>query len=312
MPRGGRMMTHLLFSVVIPAYNYGHLLERAVSSVLQQTGNDFELLVINDGSTDNTQEILAALHKKYPYQFSSTTIKNSGLAAVRNYGIDHTQGKFFIFLDADDELLPNALNAFRAAIAQQSSKNMPGMIVGGHIAVFPNGQKCILKSGYFSKSKENNFKCYLINKNIRLSNGALIMHRRVFKKYRYLEQFRNSEDIPVFAYILANFHCISVKDIINKVYKHPNSLRYNHQYAIDVAEKIIDEVFDENRIPLSLQKYKKKYTAKRNLSLFKTFYSHKDYPRAQYYYFKAIKNNWLSVLNISNTKKIFISLIKFK
>jgi len=88
-------------SVVIPCYNHAHFLELAVKSVTNQTYHDYEITIINDGSTDNTHEVAARL--------LSSNIKcvfqnNRGLSAARNTGISHSSGDYLVFLDADDEL----------------------------------------------------------------------------------------------------------------------------------------------------------------------------------------------------------------
>ena len=88
-------------SVIIPCYNYGHFLAEAVSSVQEQTFKDWEILIIDDGSTDLTRQVANELKSqdpriKYHYQF------NQGLSAARNLGLSMASGKFIQLLDADD------------------------------------------------------------------------------------------------------------------------------------------------------------------------------------------------------------------
>jgi glycosyltransferase involved in cell wall biosynthesis len=93
-------------SVIIPTYNRANLLGEAVASVLAQTYKDYEIIIVDDGSTDNTQEVASHFPPgiiKYVLQ------KNQGVSAARNKGIDLTQGEFLCFLDSDDALLENAL-----------------------------------------------------------------------------------------------------------------------------------------------------------------------------------------------------------
>jgi len=100
-----------LISVIMPAYNASRHIADSIRSVVSQTYNNWELLVINDGSTDDTGEVVKS--------FSDTRIRyfekeNGGVSAARNIGLDEMKGAFFCFLDADDEL-PDYSLAVRCA-----------------------------------------------------------------------------------------------------------------------------------------------------------------------------------------------------
>jgi glycosyltransferase involved in cell wall biosynthesis len=100
------------FSVVIPTYNRAHLLPRAVRSVLGQTLADFELIVVDDGSTDGTRELVAGMRDprlRYGFQ------PNAGAASARNHGARLATGEFLTFLDSDDEALPHWLESLDRA-----------------------------------------------------------------------------------------------------------------------------------------------------------------------------------------------------
>ncbi len=97
-------MNNPLVSVIIPAYNAGKYIESAVESVLRQSYTNIELIVVNDGSTDNTLDVLS--------HFSDIKIlstSNKGVSHARNVGIDTSKGEYISFLDADDELEINAI-----------------------------------------------------------------------------------------------------------------------------------------------------------------------------------------------------------
>ncbi|CAM3764294.1 glycosyltransferase family 2 protein [Parendozoicomonas haliclonae] len=292
-----------LFSIVIPAYNYAQTLARAIESVLTQSGSDFELLVINDGSSDNTQDVLQQLHNAYPSRFCSVNRTNFGAAATRNYGVEHTSGDWLIFLDSDDEFEPNALEIMREAIKENADARM---IVGGHTSVAEDGSCRYRGIDAVHNSKANAealFAGYLLNKSVTPSNGATAMHRDIFKKIRYPENFRNSEDIPVFACSFANFPCAFIEKPINRVYKHDDSLRHNIAYAHAVGTSLIDVVFDPAVIPGRLQKYRKAYFSQRCLSLFRTHYLAGDSASALVYYRLAVKNHWTVIFNASYARK---------
>lgn len=89
-------------SVVIPTYNRAHCVARAIDSVLRQTYVDYELIVVDDGSTDGTRELLA----RYGDRIHVILKPNQGVSKTRNRGIAEARGEFVAFLDSDDEWLP--------------------------------------------------------------------------------------------------------------------------------------------------------------------------------------------------------------
>src|ERR671911_2120937 len=93
-----------LVSVVIPCYNQAHFLGEAIESVLAQSYPRFEIIVVDDGSTDDTSKVAARYPGvRYVYQ------NNQGVSAARNSGLARSEGEYVVFLDADDRLLPEAL-----------------------------------------------------------------------------------------------------------------------------------------------------------------------------------------------------------
>lgn len=106
-----------MISVIVPVYNGaadgGTLLRECLDSIVAQRGVDFELLAVDDGSTDGTAAILAGYAGRYPFVrvFGKA---NGGVSSARNLGVGMARGEFVCFVDADDCLLPGALNAFAA------------------------------------------------------------------------------------------------------------------------------------------------------------------------------------------------------
>lgn len=94
-----------MISVIIPSYNYGHLIADTINSILKQSYSDFEVIVINDGSKDNTEEIVNAI-AAMDNRVSCHSFPNTGLGASRNRGLEIAKGDFIQFLDADDLLEP--------------------------------------------------------------------------------------------------------------------------------------------------------------------------------------------------------------
>ena len=298
-------MSDLLFSVVIPAYNYAHTLRRAVESVLKQPGDDYELLVINDGSPDETESLLVQLSAEYPGLFRYLTIENSGLAAVRNLGIDQTTGQYLIFLDADDAFCDDALELLRGVV-----KNNPGlgMAAGGHVSVNDKGQRAVdlpkIPDSPFERVKK-----YLLDKELSLSNGAVAIHRDIFLEYRYPEYLRNSEDISMFVHILANYSVVAVDGYITYIHKHHDSLRHNADLFKEIGLSVVDEVFDASRLSGDIMSLKDRFVIQRLLSLSRKFYHAGDKEACRKFFCRALKHDWKVVFKWSYCWKFIKSLV---
>jgi len=96
-----------LITVITPTYNRANLLPRAIKSVLDQTYQNFELIIVDDGSTDNTEEVVRTFFDERIKYFKHK--KNKGVLGARNTGFKLAKGKYIAFLDDDDELFPEAL-----------------------------------------------------------------------------------------------------------------------------------------------------------------------------------------------------------
>jgi Glycosyltransferases involved in cell wall biogenesis len=93
-------------SVIVPAYNVGNYIGEAIQSVLNQTYKDFELLVVNDGSTDHTQDVINTFTDP---RIRAINQVNQGVSVARNVGIDNATGEYICFLDGDDRYEPQLL-----------------------------------------------------------------------------------------------------------------------------------------------------------------------------------------------------------
>ncbi len=105
------------FSVIVPTYNRAEKLKNTILSILAQDFTNFELLIVDDGSTDHTAatvQVLVAQDSRIIY----LPKKNEERSLARNYGLSKAQGQFTVFFDSDDFMHPNHLSTFRAAIAQ--------------------------------------------------------------------------------------------------------------------------------------------------------------------------------------------------
>lgn len=97
-------------SIIIPCYNQGHFLTDAIKSAFEQTHEEKEIIVVNDGSTDETERIIKHFEQRKTSsraEFISITQENKGLSAARNAGIRKATGEYIVCLDADDKLDPS-------------------------------------------------------------------------------------------------------------------------------------------------------------------------------------------------------------
>ena len=97
-----------LISIIMPAYNAGLFIKEAINSVLRQSYANWELIIINDGSTDETEKIVKAFQEKRIRYFNQL---NKGVSAARNVGLSKMNGEYFCFLDADDVLPSESLRS---------------------------------------------------------------------------------------------------------------------------------------------------------------------------------------------------------
>ena len=99
----------MIFTVFTPTFNRAHTLHRVYTSLCEQTFTDFEWLVVDDGSEDDTQALITKLKKEAPFPVRYKKQQNSGKHVAINHGVILARGAFFIIADSDDEFLPDAL-----------------------------------------------------------------------------------------------------------------------------------------------------------------------------------------------------------
>ncbi len=109
-----------MLSIIIPVYNGASYLERLFQTLPQTEATEYELVFVNDGSTDNSAELLKEYGASGKYNMKLCSISNSGVSAARNKGLELAEGDYIAFLDCDDRIPANYLAAFRAFTAPQS------------------------------------------------------------------------------------------------------------------------------------------------------------------------------------------------
>ena len=143
-----------LFSIVIPVLNQAGFVERALRSVLSQSYHDFEIIVADGGSTDGTIDILKIYAKRITWQCSE---KDGGQSDALNKGFAHATGEYFFWLNADDVLLPDALESLAKALSppadsspRQAAQVAPQWIVGNMMIIDKDDRvmRCLRDGGW--------------------------------------------------------------------------------------------------------------------------------------------------------------------
>ncbi|QEC51210.1 glycosyltransferase involved in cell wall biosynthesis [Anseongella ginsenosidimutans] len=180
-------------SVIIPCFNQGHYLAEAIDSVLGQDHRNLEVIVVDDGSSDLTRDVAGRYPTvKYAHQ------ANQGLSAARNTGIDLSSGKYLVFLDADDWLLPGGIPANLAFLAQNKEA---GFVSGSHRKVNASGQVIEKETALPGANPY----LELLQGNYIGMHGAVMYPRWVFGRFRYDTSLKACEDYDLYLKIAREY-----------------------------------------------------------------------------------------------------------
>ena len=108
-----------MVSIIIPCYNVENYLQRSLNSIIANSYKEKQVILINDGSTDNTLNILEKYVEEYSF-FELIDKKNGGVASARNAGLEIARGEFIMFVDPDDEVMPNFISSAVNAIKDEN------------------------------------------------------------------------------------------------------------------------------------------------------------------------------------------------
>ena len=238
------------FSVVIPTHNRASKLPRAVNSVLAQSMSDFELVIVDDGSTDTTPKLLATLQSDRCRTFRRES--GSGVSAARNRGAAEARGEFLVFLDDDDQLRPRALELIRRQLQASpaadfawggrhiSEKSPEDRLIAVRDDVWSTGGKMVRGAEFLNYALEIAASC------------AFTLRRRVFTAVGgFDEQFRVSEDRELFLQLAeAGYQGCCVQDLVVDIDEHfDGSLSRSGNLAVGPQSDL--RIIDKHRDYLS-------------------------------------------------------------
>lgn len=197
-----KISSNPLVSVIIPVYNRGVIVGATLNSLVLQTYRPLEIILINDGSTDNTYEVLSKWslsHKKADLSIALLTQANKGAPAARNKGIEYSSGVYLQFLDSDDSLEPVKIE--RQVLALE--KTGADVAVCDFRRIFENGNDGIdsLNDGFLPLRLALGWSIY--------TSTPLIRSSLVGRKIRWCEQLRRNQDMDfLFKVVLSAPSCI--------------------------------------------------------------------------------------------------------
>jgi len=197
-----------MFSIIIPLYNKAPYIEKAIQSVLAQTLQDFELIVIDDGSTDNSYEIVQHLFSSLtppPGGWGAFTQQNQGVSTARNNGVKLAKNPYICFLDADDWWAPTFLEEMKALIDEFPNAGIYGSSYfkvknGKHIPANIGVEPC------FEKGLINYFQVYAKTMWMPLTSISVAIPKGIFDElHGFKSQLKLGEDFDLWMRIAVKY-----------------------------------------------------------------------------------------------------------
>ena len=175
-----------MVSIIIPLYNKKGKIEHTIQSILCQTTQNFEIVIVNDGSTDQSEQVVEKIRDN---RIRLVNQANGGPSKARNTGILEAKGDWILFLDADDDLLPNALSVF-VSLTERDPKEK---CFACNFYLERNGQKRLYSYSYSEKIIENPFMAWSFHC-LFPRTGASLFHKEITKDFLFNEKYRRYED----------------------------------------------------------------------------------------------------------------------
>jgi len=215
-----------VISVVIPVYNKEKFIENTIYSVLNQTFSDFELIIVDDSSTDKSLSIIDSIKDK---RIKTYSIKNSGVSKSRNYGVEKSSSNLIAFLDADDLWKNNHLEQLYKLYLENPNCGMYAMSYIKNIN-FKSYKKSYFGLSNFSGILENFFTSSSVD--CIASSSSVMIPLNVFKKINgFNENLKKREDTALWIKIALNykiaFSTITTVEIV--ITEHGNHLSKSHE-----------------------------------------------------------------------------------
>jgi len=228
-------------SVIIPAYNQANFIDKAIESVLRQTYQDFEIIIINDGSEDNTEEIVKSYSDFRIHYICHAN--NMGVSEARNIGIRASRGDYIALLDSDDEFLPERLGKQVQLLQKESSEI--GVVCSWLFNIDKKGnyisKRCLpKKDGYIYED--------LLSTNP-ISVPTMLIRKECFEKVGIFDNLLDGqEDWDMWIRIAKCYKFALIKVPLAKRRIHPNRISYDLERKNITANRIIKKYMGELKV----------------------------------------------------------------
>jgi glycosyltransferase involved in cell wall biosynthesis len=240
-----------LFSIILPTYNRAHFLPKAIESVINQTFTNWELIIVDDGSTDKTSELVENYCKRdkrirYIYQ------DNAERSTARNKGIELAEGEFICFIDSDDYYLDEKLANLIKSINETEDSSHTLFYDG---LIFENETELKTVPVPLKGDHETIFEFILQNP---IGPLQICGTKTLFKKYRFNQKLRIGEDVELWLRMATEFNFISVDSYQTIATEHDdrsvNLKKYNAAKEQLKQLEIIFDLHDEHKISKGVRK----------------------------------------------------------
>ena len=244
-------------TVVIPTFNRAQLVTHAIDSVLAQTFQDFELIVVDDRSTDNTAEILRS---KYGERITLVSSEVKFLPIARNTGIKLAKGEYIALLDDDDYWYPTKLEK-QVALLESSSPAIGLIYCSNDVIV--DGK--VSNEKYIASQRGNVFKTLLLENVITGSASAALVRKECFDKVGYFDPIlQGAEDRDMWIRIARDYEVDFVPEVLVSIRHIGSSVKASPQ-RFKTMFKPFDKVFNDPYLPKDIRALKRKSYAIRHL-----------------------------------------------
>jgi len=290
-------------TVLIPAYNAAHFLPTSIESALGQTYQDFEILVIDDGSTDNTREVVAVYVDKHPGKVRYIFQENKGLAEARNTGIAQSQGEYLALLDADDQWLPCRL---QEGVMVLDADPSIGLVHGNITNIGIDGKE-------INTTKRNPvFLSGWIFENIFTRKADISCPTVLFRKsccqdvggFDAKLAKLGCEDRDLWLRISQKYKIVYIDKVLSNYRITPQSMSRNLKKMMEARFYVIDKYCPQD--DLSKRRLRDRALAKIFRDIGDEFLLKKDFVSARQEYSKAIRHNPLAFWSWVNWVKTYV------